>query len=130
MTKIREPIFADFIPYLPKYWAEMRENQGGIYFAAILSIGIELFWKNRILILNFSLQHSVLKVETTCPHGMCKVYINLVFSKKIFPGMISFCMFSVVKTPFKAINISTLTLFTFQLSKQNLSTLLWMGMSE
>ena len=41
MTKIREPFFADFPQYLPKYWTENRENQSGIYFKAILSIGIK-----------------------------------------------------------------------------------------
>ena len=42
MTKIREPFFADFPQYLPEYWTENRENQSGIYFKAILSIGINL----------------------------------------------------------------------------------------
>ena len=42
MTKIREPICGDFLPYLPKNWTEISENQCGIYFRAILSIGIEL----------------------------------------------------------------------------------------
>ena len=46
MTKIREPFFADFPQYLPKYWTENRENQSGIYFKAILSIGIKFSWKN------------------------------------------------------------------------------------
>ena len=30
MTKIREPFFADFPQYLPKYWTENRENQSGM----------------------------------------------------------------------------------------------------
>ena len=41
IAKIRDPFFADFPQYLPKYWTENRENQSGIYFKAILSIGIK-----------------------------------------------------------------------------------------
>ena len=32
--------------YLPKYWTENRENQSGIYFKAILSVGVKFSWKN------------------------------------------------------------------------------------
>ena len=30
IAKIREPFFADFLQYLPKYRTEIRENQSGI----------------------------------------------------------------------------------------------------
>ena len=41
ITKIRLPFFADFLQYLLKYWAEIRENQSGIYLKTILSIRIK-----------------------------------------------------------------------------------------